>query len=65
MKKKNLKVLRLAKKSISNLATRQVGGRIIAERSEHGGATCLTCPSFATICPECPSGQIMCQNTDR
>lgn len=64
MKKKNLKTLRLAKKSISNLGT-QKGGRIGADRSDHGGATCLICPSFATICPECPSGQLMCQDTNK
>ena len=63
MKKKELKSLRLAKKSISNLSTPK-GGRV-AERSDHGGATCLVCPSFATECPECPSGEVMCQETNR
>ncbi|WP_420574766.1 hypothetical protein [Kordia sp.] len=61
MKKKTLKLLRLTKKSISNLSP-QKGGGVKLKRSDHGGATCLVCPSFATVCPECPSGEIMCQN---
>ena len=63
MKKKELKSLRLAKKSISNLSAPK-GGRVAAERSDYGGATCLICPSFATICLECPSGELLCEETN-
>ena len=59
MKKRNVKTLRLAKKSISNLAIHKLGG-FRKERSDNGGASCLTCPSFATLCPQCPSGQVLC-----
>jgi hypothetical protein len=46
MKKKPLRVLKLAKKSISNLSSQKIVGRIAAAYSEYGGATCLVCPTY-------------------
>lgn len=54
MKKRNVALLALQKKSISNLSKR-VGGAIPMEKSKHGGPTCYVCPTFAADRPGCPS----------
>jgi hypothetical protein len=60
MKKKKVHRLRLAKKSISNLTTQKIGG-LRQQESQPGGATCLICPTYATLCPKCPSSPTNCE----
>lgn len=59
MKKKNFKALQLTKKSISNLSSQKIGGRIAAAFSDRGPATCLVCPTYDGG-SACPSGVIKC-----
>lgn len=60
MKKQHLKTLKLVKKTISSFALQQKGGRTA---KSCGTATCLICPTYATVCPKCPSN-IACTPTE-
>lgn len=60
MKKRNVKTLRLAKKSISNLAFKQLGGLKNGD-SDIGGGICGVRASYETGCPECPTGEVLCE----
>ncbi|WP_298422209.1 hypothetical protein [uncultured Kordia sp.] len=62
MKKQHFKNLKLAKKTISSLSLQKsIGGRTA---KSCGTATCLICPTYATICPKCPSN-ITCSPAER
>lgn len=60
MKKQHRKVLKLTKKTISNFALEQKGGRTA---KSCGTATCLVCYTYATVCDKCPSN-IVCIPTE-